>query len=259
MTNMNKSKKGILIIAGAIVAVLVALAVLLAIIIGILIFFGGSRSVEEGTLSEDVTMNSDSDETLVSTDTKISSKDTIATDSSSAVSEDLSMQSEYNDMYAGLLVGDVTYEELEFVLSVVEKMRTEQGTSLLSCAFSMIIAQPSLQGVYEPIEGTSSSYDAEHLDRILSPVTIVRISESTIPEFAELKDGVLTLHQEIESGESRYCATISKFYFDENGYLCVEYGFSHSSEDGTIRMGNAVCKFAQNEEGKYFFWSATEL
>lgn len=112
--------------------------------------------------------------------------------------------------------------------------------------------------MYEPIAGTSSC-DAEHLDRILSPVTIVRISESTIPEFAELKDGVLTLHQEIESGESRYCATISKFYFDENGYLCVEYGFSHSSEDGTIRMGNAVCKFAQNEEGKYFFWSATEL
>lgn len=153
----------------------------------------------------------------------------------------------------------MTYEELEFVLSVVEKMRKEQGTSLLSCALSMISAQSSLEGVYEPIEGTSSSYDAEHLDRILSPVTIVRISESTIPEFAELKDGIITLHQEIESGESRYRATISKFYFDENGYFCVEYSFSHSSEDGTIRMGNAVCEFAQNEEGKYFFWCATEL
>lgn len=250
---MIKSNKGILIIAGTIVAVL------LAVISGIFIFSGDSRSAEEKVFSDDVTIKNDSDATLLSKDTESPSKDTIVTESSSAVSEDLSMRSEYNDMYAGLLVGDVTYEELEFVLSVVEKMRTEQGTSLLSCAFSMIIAQPSLQGVYEPIEGTSSSYNAEHLDRILSPVTIVRISESTIPEFAELKDGVLTLHQEIESGESRYCATISKFYFDENGYLCVEYGFSHSSEDGTIRMGNAVCKFAQNEEGKYFFWSATEL
>lgn len=250
---MIKSNKGILIIAGTIVAVL------LAAFSGIFIFFGDSRSAEEKVFSDDVTIKNDSDETLLSEDTESPSKDTIVTESSSAVSEDLSMRSEYNDMYAGLLVGDVTYEELEFVLSVVEKMRTEQGTSLLSCAFSMIIAQPSLQGVYEPIEGTSSSYNAEHLDRILSPVTIVRISESTIPEFAEVKDGVLTLHQEIESGESRYCATISKFYFDENGYLCVEYGFSHSSENGTIRMGNAVCKFAQNEEGKYFFWCATEL
>lgn len=250
---MIKSKKGILIIAGTIVAVL------LAVISGIFIFSGDSRPAEEKAFSDDVTIKNDSDETLLSKDTESPSKDTIVTESSSAVSEDLSMRSEYNDMYAGLLVGDVTYEELEFVLSVVEKIRTEQGTSLLSCALSMISAQPSLPGVYEPMEGTSSSYDAEHLNRILSPVTTVRISESTIPEFAELKDGVLTLHQEIESGESKYCATIRKFYFDENGYLCVEYGFSHSSEDGTIRMGNAVCKFAQNEEGKYFFWSATEL
>lgn len=149
MTNMIKSNKGILIIAGTIVAVL------LAVISGIFIFSGDSRSAEEKAFSDDVTIKNDSDETLLSKDTESLSKDTIVTESSSAVSDDLSMRSEYNDMYAGLLVGDVTYEELEFVLSVVEKMRTEQGTSLLSCAFSMIIAQPSLQGVYEPIEGWS--------------------------------------------------------------------------------------------------------
>ena len=104
--------------------------------------------------------------------------------------------------------------------------------------------------MYEPIAGTSS-YDAEHLDRILSPVTIVRISESTIPEFAELTDGVLTLHQASEPGEVRYRVAISKFYFDEAESFCVEYEFSHLREDGTTHERIAVCHFVQHPDGKY--------
>lgn len=198
MANTNKSKKGIFYIAGAGVAVVTVLAVILAIIIGILIFDGDSGLFEENVLSEAEV----SEEILPEQDMEIPSEDTIVTESSSPVSEDLSMKSEYNEMYAGLLAGDVTYEELEFVLSVVEKFRMEQGESFLISALTMIREEPSLPGVYEPIAGTSS-YDAEHLDRILSPVTIVRISESTIPEFAELTDGVLTLHQASEPGEVR--------------------------------------------------------
>ena len=79
---MIKNNKGILIIAGTIVAVL------LAVISGIFIFSGDSRSAEEKVFSDDVTIKNDSDETLLSKDTESPSKDTIVTESSSAVSED---------------------------------------------------------------------------------------------------------------------------------------------------------------------------
>lgn len=147
-----------------------------------------------------------------------------------------------------LLAGDINYEELEFMIRVADTIRMHPGYSLAWQALDIMRYEPSLAGVYEPISGTSLSYDAEHLNGMFPAFTVKRIEQGDLPQYAKLENGVVTLQPATEPRKFVNTTQITSMYIDGEDNLWIEYTFDDKTEKVT---GTAACVMTRNEEGKY--------
>lgn len=157
------------------------------------------------------------------------------------------------DEVPGLFRGGVTFEELHLAIRAGEYTRLRMNQKFLTNGLEILWYEPVWANVYAPIEGTERSYDINELNRLFACISD-GIHPDTIPEMATIEGDVLTYEPCSEVQPDRVAVRITRIYFGEEDYLCVDYNFKQLlNEEGTsYKEGTTTAYFAEYEdEGKY--------
>lgn len=162
------------------------------------------------------------------------------------------------DDVAKLFRNEITYDELVFMIRVLEGARATPRFDIVGTGLNMIWYEPELEGVYGPIKGTTYEYDVAMLNRLFGVFTSIRISEDNIPSYATWNGDALnwgTLKMEPCTLDDHGDVTISIYTFDfmEDNQIMIEYDYvrtNDSSGTSGVKGFSRVC-FVPDENGKY--------
>ncbi len=157
------------------------------------------------------------------------------------------------DDVAKIFRNGITYDELMFMLGVLEEARATTRMDIVNTGLNMVWHEPELAGVYSPISGTAYEYDVAMLNRLFSVFTSIKISEDNIPSYVTLNDDTLTMVPCTLEDFGDVTISVYSFNFVEDNKILIEYEYvrtNDSSGTSGVRGNSCVC-FSPDENGKY--------
>ncbi len=157
------------------------------------------------------------------------------------------------DDVAKLFRNGITFDELTFMLRVLEAARATQRMDIVNTGLNMVWYEPELEGVYSPIKGTAYEYDVAMLNRLFSVFTSIKINENNIPSYVTLNGDTLTMEPCTLEDLGDVTISIYAFNFVENNQILIEYEYVRTNDSsGTSGVkGNSCVCFVPDENGKY--------
>ncbi len=157
------------------------------------------------------------------------------------------------DDVAKLFRNGITYDELMFMLGVLEEARATPRMDIVNTGLNMVWYEPELAGVYSPIGGTAYEYDVAMLNRLFNVFTSIKINEDNIPSYVTLNGDTLTMEPCTLEDHGDVTINVYSFNFIEDNKILIEYEYirtNDSSGTSGVRGDSCVC-FVQDENGKY--------
>lgn len=157
------------------------------------------------------------------------------------------------DDVAKLFANEITYDELIFMLRVLEGARANAPMDITNTGLNMVWHEPELSGVYSPISGTAYEYDVATLNRLFSVFTTIMISENNIPSYVTLNGDTLTMEPCTLEDFGNVTISVYSFNFVEDNKILIEYEYVRTNDSsGTSGVkGNSCVRFTPDANGKY--------
>ncbi len=157
------------------------------------------------------------------------------------------------DDVAKLFRNGITYDELMFMLGVLEEARATPRMDIVNTGLTMVWYEPELAGVYSPIGGTAYEYDVAMLNRLFNVFTSIKINEDNIPSYVTLNGDTLTMEPCTLEDHGDVTINVYSFNFIEDNKILIEYEYirtNDSSGTSGVKGDSCVC-FVPDENGKY--------